>query len=786
MATNFEEFYAGLPTKPAAEVAPAKDEPAPKMKRLTEDEMRIMRKRHEQGIERDQGNRTAAKEDLAFRAGDGQWDETERKLREGAGRPTLSFNKSGAFVRQVTGDVRQNKPAIKVSPAGEGSKKEIAEAYAGLIRNIEQQSNAPYVYSVAADNSVTCGFGYWRVVTQYSGDDSFEQDIRIKPIQNPLSVVCDPDAMELDRSDANWWFIYTTMSKEQFEIKYPKARIVEVEKLDKDDRTTYADWFKGDTVRIAEYWCKKPVVRTLWQLSDGQVCWADEYDPEKFAGATMVNERDVDTYQITQHIVSGDEELEDPRPWAGKYIPIVRVIGEEVWVDEKCVTKGLIRDAKDAMRAYNYTRSSSIEVVSLQPKAPYKLSSAMIAGYEKVWQAANTNLPYLVYHSDPNMPGKSPEREQPPVPAAGLMAEAELANRDIQATIGIYDPQLGARSNETSGRAIMAREAQGDTGTFVWIDNLGLAISYTGKILIDLIQKIYDTRRVLRVIGPDGEDKTITINHQVTDGAGNSRVLHDPMKGFYDLTLGKYDVIVQPGPSFASRRDQAAEGVKETMKVVGPAAAPLLAARLARLQDWPNADDVADDLEKLLPPQLQKPKVDPQTGKPIPLPPPPPPPEAIKAQAELAAMKDKQAFDQAKAQADMQLKRQAQAAEIELQHQRAMAEIQALTAKTAATIAIDRQKAEADLALKVFEAQESQRIADQNYEAEAARKERPNEPKLDSLSQAVDAIIAKLSEPPKRKRLVTYRGPNDELIGEEQFVEDEPVPGPMMQPEGMV
>ena len=702
---SYADLYATASPPSVPTERPKEDAPTPKGKRLDDEDMKLMRKRREDGVERDSLNRAAAKEDLAFRSGDGQWDDVERKAREAAGRPVLSFNKSGAFIRQVTGDVRQNKPAIKVSPAGNGAKKEIADAYAGLIRNIEQQSNAPYVYSTAADNSVTCGYGYWKVVTQYSEDDSFELDIRIKPIQNALAVICDPDAMELDRSDAKWWFIDSVMSKEQFQSKYPKARMVEVENLDRNDRGSYGDWFQGDTIRVSEYWCKTPVTRTLVQLSDGQVCWEDEYDAAKFEGATVANQREVETFKITQHIVSGAEELEDPREWPGRYFPIVRVLGEEIWVGEKCVVKGLIRDAKDAMRAYNYTRSSSVEVVALQPKSPYKLSTAMIAGYEKIWQRANENLPYLPFHADPNMPGKFPEREQPPIPAAGLMAEAELADRDIQYTIGIFNPQLGAKSNETSGRAILAREQQGDTGTFVWIDNLGLAIAYTGRILLDLIPKIYDTRRVLRVIGDNGEDGTITINHEMTDGMGNSRIAHDPTKGFYDITIGKYDIIVQPGPSFASRREQAAEGVKETMKVVGPAAAPLLAARLARLQDWPQAEDVAEDLEKLLPPQLQKPKLDPRTGQPIPIPPPPPPPEAIKAQAELAAMKDKQDFDQAKARADMALRREGQQAELALQRDRMLAEIRLIAEKNRAMIALEREKAEGDAEVEVYKAQ---------------------------------------------------------------------------------
>lgn len=752
-----------------AESAPSEGGKKGKAGKLSDDDLKVMRKRHQHGVDRDEENRTHAREDLGFRSGDAQWDDGERKKREGLGRPTLSFNKSGAFIRQVTGDVRQNKPAIKVSPAGEGSRKEIAEAYAGLIRNIEQQSNAPYIYSQAADNSVTCGIGWFRITTDYSSDDSFEQDIRLKGIPNPLSVIDDPDAMELDRTDAMWRFVYSDIATDTFKEMYPKARVIEFEKLDTNERNEYGDWCRKDVMRIAEYWCKKPVTRTLLLLSDGQTCFEDEYTPEKFGTATPVNKRTVKTFKVWQHIVSGAEELEEPREWAGKFIPIIPVIGEEIWVDEKCVRKGLIRDAKDAMRAYNYARSTSIEVVALQPKAPITGTAAMFEGLEEFWKnAGNTALPYLPFNPDPTAPTLRPERLAPPIPATGLMAEAEQANRDIQSTIGIYDPQLGAKSNETSGRAIMAREQQGDTGTFVWIDNLSLAIATAGRMLIDLIPKIYDTRRVVRVLSDDGQDQTITINHPVMGADDQQRIAHDPMKGFYDLTIGKYDITVQAGPSFATKREQAATGMLELMKIF-PNAAPILAPRLAKTQDWDKADEVAEDLNALLPPQLQKPKMGPD-GQPIEQPPPPPPPEVIAEQAKIAAMKDKQVAEQEAQQAKLALQAEEQRFQQQLAAQNQAFEQQLAT-----------QKVQFEMELAAFQAGERKRLADEEMSAKQKREAMPQEMLMERIGDIVGGMtndILTKAKPPRRG-LRTWRDAQDNLQAEEYEIPDE-----MMQVEG--
>lgn len=721
------------------------------VKRMSDDDMKKMRERYTRGIEREVNNRDQAREDLRFKVSD-QWDEQHKKLR--GDRPTLTFNKQLATVRQVTGDIRQNKPAIRVRPNGDGADKDTAEMFAGLIRNIEQQSHAGYIYAQAGEAATSCGFGYFRIVTEYATADSFTQDIRLKGIPNPLSVVCDPDAQELDRSDARWWFIYSKLPKEDFEKQYPNARAEDFEKLDKSSQGAYGDWYTSEGVRIAEYWEKVPCTKTLALLSDNRTICLEDYEDDKLiemmAGAQVVRTREVKTHKVIQHIVSGSEELEDPVEWATDDIPIIPVLGEETWVDEDRVSYGLIRFAKDAQRAYNYVRSTSVEVLALQPKSPYVLSSAMIEGYEQYWnEAGSANRPYLLYKSDPNMPGKMPDRIQPPVPAAGLLAEAAQLSDDMKAITGIYDASLGARSNETSGRAIEKRQREGDVSTFVYIDNLALAISVAGRQLIKLIPKIYDTARTHRVLYEDGTEDTIKANVPGIGRNGQQGIRHDPTNNFYDLTIGKYDVVVDAGPGFTTRREAAAEGLKEFMQIVGPQGAALFAGDLARLQDWPGSVEIAEKAKRLLPPQLQDPQTGPD-GQPLPPPPPPPDPEQVKAEAQMKIAQQQHQFDVAKTQDEMKLKQQAQQADAMLARQKAEADAQLARDKAEAEAKLKRDIAEFDMMMKELAAQHQASLDDKNHRLTVAQavdkqgREDQDGASLGALNTKLDAFLKRL------------------------------------------
>lgn len=657
--------------------------------------MRLMRERFDRAVRLDEDNRRHMLEDLKFEAGE-QWPTNVKDDREKDGRPCLTIPRTSQFKRQITGDIRLNKPAIKVRPVDDKADKKTAEVINGLIRNIEDQSRASYVYAIGAENSVTCGQGACRIVTQYADDDSFEQDIRIKAIPNALSVVWDNTAIEPDKSDAEYCFVHYRMSKREGKRTYPDATLIDFEVTGDDvDASRTRDWFSDDDFRVAEYWCKKPYKKTLYKLLDGRVLDDDGIKAETEARAAMGLEfdieaetaqtREVDCKKVYQYIVSGHEVLAGPIEWAGRYIPIIPFVGEEIWVGENRIVRGIIRPLKDAQQLFNYMRSASAEVIALQPKQPWLVTPAMIEGFEQQWrEAGKKNSPFLLYNADPLSPGLTPQRQLPPQQATGFIAEAGLASEDMNAVTGIYPPALGQKSNETSGKAIIARDRQSDVSTFVFIDNIAYAISTVGKQLVDLIPRIYDTERVVRVLGEDGSIDAVMVN-KAMQGPSGSMVK-------YDLTVGKYDVTVDTGPSFTSRRQEAAQGMTEFVQAV-PMAAPLVGDLLAEAQDWPNAEKLKERLQVLLPPELRQPQLGPD-GKPVPPPPPPPDPEMLKMQAQAQAEEQKMKFEQARAVASHQLARQ-------------QAQEKAVLAKWEAEqgFALEAWKAQQQMALEAYKAQ---------------------------------------------------------------------------------
>lgn len=608
-----------------------------------------LRKKFERYVNNDKSNRTLHLEDTQFSVGAPyQWPETIRKEREDDGRPCLTISRMNQFVKQVTGDIRQNKPAIRVTGADEKSDKKVAEIYEGLIRNIEQNSRAGYVYAQAGDQAVRGGFGAWRIVTQYTDDDAFEQDIRIKAIPNALSVVWDDLATEWDKADANDCYVYSFVSEDSFKAQWPDAAIVDFDNLPEQTDSSLLDWYsKEQGIRVAEYWCKEPVTKTICLLGDGRVVDKDDY-PDVKGKPKVLKERKVKTHKICQYIISGSEVLEGPIAWAGKYIPIIPVVGEEIWVGETRITKGIVRDAKDSQRLFNFMRSASAEVVALQPKAPFLVTAVQIEGNEQAWAMAHRkSLPHLTFKPDKDMPGFAPRREPPPQAAGGMIAEANLAADDMKATTGIYDAALGAKSNETSGIAIRERDQQGDTATYHFGDNLRYAVAATGRQLVDLIPRIYDTARIVRVLSDDGSYDMVPINQEIKTADG--------VKIVHDLTVGKYDVIVDAGPSYKTKRQEASEGMLAFVQAV-PEAGPLIGDLIAKNQDWPNSDEVAQRLGSLVPPQAKAPPVGPD-GQPLPPPPPPPDPKMIELEGKQKLMQAELDGKRSIAQQELDLKR---------------------------------------------------------------------------------------------------------------------------------
>tara|TARA_R110000822_G_scaffold170213_1_gene310128 strand:- start:19329 stop:21506 length:2178 start_codon:yes stop_codon:yes gene_type:complete len=513
--------------------------------------------------------------------GEAQWDTQALQDRKSANRPALTMNRCPGFVRQLTGEVRQNPPSIKVLPSKDGATIEAAEIFNGLIRNIEQQSIAKAAYTKATENAAQAGIGGWRVVTKYSSDDSFDQDIRIERINDPFQILIDPLAQAPDKSDMRYGFVFEDLAKEVYAKRYPK---VPAESLPTNVADQAMTWRTINTIKVAEYWYREPVKKTLQMLEDGTVRYADDEIEEGEMLAPVSQEREVTVQQVRTCLVSGAGILEGPTDWAGRYIPICVVVGEEIWSDGRAVRKGMIHDMRDPQRVYNYTRTAAVEAVSMQPKAPFILTADQASGYESQWSNAGTqNLAALFYKGDPRANG-APQRSAPPLASQGLDVQSQLAVGDLEGVAGIYKAGLGAPSNETSGRAIMARQQEGDTGTYLYIDNLGIAIQYCGKILVDLIPRIYDSTRIVRTLGEDGSAKMVKINETALDQTGMEIVLND-------LSAGEYDVTVSTGPSFATKRAEATAFMTELLRGF-PALTDLAGDIIIKNMDVPGADEI--------------------------------------------------------------------------------------------------------------------------------------------------------------------------------------------------
>ena len=561
-------------------------------------------------------------DDLEFVNGD-QWPRSLKAEREADGRPCLTINKLANFGDQTIGDIRQNEPSIKVKPVDSGSDPDVAEILTGLIRNIEVQSNAEIAYDTAAESAVWCGKGSFRVVTEYSDDDTFDQDIRIKRIKNPFTVYWDPSAQEWDKSDARYVFVTERIPRDEFTQRYPDAGISDhAGGKDKD-----YNWGDDKTVRIAEYFVKEAVKKKLYLLRD-PVTQDDVVRDAKIDGWDVIRERDIEGHKITWYKTNGSEILEGPTEWPGKHFPICEVWGKEINIEGRSIYRGMVRHAKDPQRLYNFSRSHSAELTSLAPKAPYLVTSKMVAQYQNMWQTAHKkNWPFLVYDVDPLAPGSIPKRADSVSQSTAIMQEIQISDQEVHDTTGLQQASLGQKSNEKSGRAILARQREGDVANYVFYDNLGRAVAYCGRVLLDLIPRIYDTARVVRLIGQDGEEAFVPVNQPVETQGPDGRVIEK----IFDLTTGKYDVVISVGPGYTTQRDEAADMMMEFMRVI-PAAGPIIADLVAKNMDWPGADEISDRLRSLLPPQVLGAAGGGQQGPPPPPEPPPNPMDELKGQ----------------------------------------------------------------------------------------------------------------------------------------------------------
>lgn len=734
------------------------------------------RERFERINQDDNANRQNYKADLAFVYSPGaQWPDNVRATRESWKELCLEFNQLKQFVAQVVNDQLQNRPGIKVHPSGGDASEEVAEIIQGMIRAIEYDSKADDVYKLAFRLAVAAGRGWWRVVSEYESQDGFEQKLRILPIQDSNTVFADTDYQMPDGSDRAFVFVAQSYSKEAFLAKWPNK-----EPLDWGSLPAY--WSDGkESVIVADYYrrvCKK---RTLVEMSDGAVGWLDEMPPPP-AGITEVRRRDVDTWKVEWFTIAGGDQVLEAHEWPGSVIPVVCVPGEDVILDGKRVYQGLTRHARDAQSMLNFGMTQQATQLALSPRAPWVMAEGQNEGYESMWRDANTkNWSALVYKpvTIDGQLAPPPQRTQPAMISDGWDRWCQTMIQMIKSTIGMYEQSLGMRGQETSGRAIIAREKQGDTATFNYVNNWHMAIALTGRIIVECMPTYYDTHRIVATIADDDTEKMVAINEPslAVEHDGEAAALEAIRRK--DITKGRYAVTVSAGPSYATKREESREALTAFVQAF-PAAAQVAADLIVKSLDIADADVLSDRLKFMLPPQVQQAEQAKEKGQ------TPPDPRVMAEMQQLqGALQQAQATMQAmdaevqKLRSGELSKVEAAKAEAALKIHLADLEAQAKEAQAARAhqLALEEAQAQANIALTKAgidaEAKiEAAKIDQQTKLTIAGIENEPEEEKPDRLAEAlgqfnlvVQQMNAALTQLGRPKRRVLERDQAGRAIG---------------------
>lgn len=571
-------------------------------KQPTDDTVAEAKKRFERAKSAYGTARQLAIEDTRFAMGDSdngwQWPDDIRNGRKLDKRVCLTVNLTAQHCNQIINNIRQNRPSVKVSPVDNGADKKTAELLGGLIRNIQVSSASDDAHDIAAEHSVYGGEGYWRVITEYEDDTSFNQVITIKACPNPNLIYIDPDCKEPDKSDAQWGFVFEDITLTEFKREYPG---IDPASWTEDGKKN--EWANDETVRIADYYYCTYKKDTACLLQDGTSALKSALP----AGAIVVKEREtsVKAWKWCK-LVGGHDKPVNETDWLGDYLPIIAVVGKEVNVNGDIVRKGIVRDLKDPARMVNFSYSETVQTLALQNKIPYMAPAEAIEGYESIWKGANLEnrayLPYNAFDDNGNAIPR-PERQQPAVMPAAQVQLLQLSTEQMRAASGQQNANFGIKSEAASGVGIQRLKVQGETATFHFPDNLARALRYEAKVLIDLIQKYYDTARVVRILGLDGKEDHAML-HPELQGAYQEQDVDGEIQKIFNPTVGRYDVVVDTGPAYQTQRQEAFAALTE---IAGrnPQLMQVAGDLIMQAADFPMADKLAERLAKTLPPGLQ-------------------------------------------------------------------------------------------------------------------------------------------------------------------------------------
>jgi len=554
--------------------------------------LELARQRFEVARTAEDKRRTEGLIDLKFRCGL-QWDEVLKLKREQQGRPCLTINRIPGFLKHVTNALRQQRPEIKIDPVGNGADEEIAEIRQGLIRHILLNSHADVPFDTAFEQMTTSGLGWMRVVDAWDG---FDKELFVEWVANPFSVYSDPSARRPDWSDAKWRFVVEDYSLEEFNAKYKNKQPVSADSF-KSIGDHSASWYINGKVRVAEYFHVEEEDDVLCELPDGSTQLYSEMDPNLLE--SVVRTRPEKVEKVVWTLMTGVEILKE-RKWKGKIIPVIPVIGNQIELDGERILVGMVRYAREAQRMFNYAYSCFVEAIALAPKSPFIVEFDQLAEFKDIWASANTDpqafLPYRM-KTDQGLMAPPPQRQQAEPPVQAFVSALKLADENMKACFSIYDAALGQRGPQESGLAINARKIETDVATFDWIDNFTRALRLLGVVLNDLLPHYYSGKgRIVQIIREDLTKKSITLNMMHTNDDGKDVI--------YDLTKGKFAVLVSTGPTVMTRRQEQSRALLELAKV-DPRLMSIAGPQVIKALDFPDKDVIAAQYEKAMPPQLQ-------------------------------------------------------------------------------------------------------------------------------------------------------------------------------------
>ena len=590
------------------------------MSETDEDIVAEAKKRFARAEEWEASSRNLGRNDVKFGNADSdngwQWETTLRTTREADDAPCLTINKTRQHCLQIINDARDHEDSVQVRPVGDGATFDAAQVYEGIIRHIEYVSNASQAYDTGTWHQVFAGIGYWRVVTDFLSDDSFDQEIYVRRVPNRESVYLDPNIKEYDGSDAAWGIIFDDVPRAEAEA----MGLIEKGENGAPTLGNYTDvWVTKDHVRIAEYFRRSEKSDELIELPPdiadaiGMATVRASQLPKELRDSVPkdARRRKIVTPEIEWFKIVGDK-IVDRKPWAGKYIPIVRIIGEETVIDGVLDRKGHVRALKDPQRMYNYNSSAAVQYGALQAVTPWLTAIEAIGPHMEYWGKANIStaavLPYNHLSEDGQRELPAPTRIAPPMAAPVFIEGMKIAQNEMMLASGQYQAVMGAPSNETSGKAINARQRQGDNATGHYLQHRATAIRFTGKILIDLIPKIYDTARVTQIIARDGTRKSVQIDPNAQDAHQN---LTDPtakdtndakIAAIFNPSVGQYDVMSDVGPSYATSRQEAFNAYSQII-AHNPAMTSVAGDLMFKAADFPGADVIAERLRNMVPQQ---------------------------------------------------------------------------------------------------------------------------------------------------------------------------------------